>query len=32
MSKNGDPIRAALSPQAIACLRELRAWAEHRHE
>jgi integrase len=31
MSKNGDPIRAALSPQAVACLRELGRWARERH-
>jgi integrase len=32
MSKNGDPIRAALSPQAVRTLRELAAWARHRHD
>jgi len=31
LSKNGDPIRAALSPQAVACLRELAIWARERH-
>jgi integrase len=31
MSKNGDPIRAALSPQAVTCLRELAGWARRRH-
>jgi integrase len=31
LSKNGDPIRAALSPQAVACLRELAGWARQRH-
>ena len=32
MSKNGDPIRAALSPQAIRTVRELAAWARRRHD
>jgi integrase len=32
MSKNGDPIRAALSAQAVACLRELATWAHRRHD
>jgi integrase len=32
MSKNGDPIRAALSPQAVRTLRELAAWARRRHD
>ncbi len=32
MSKNGDPIRAALSPQALACLRELAKWSRQRHQ
>ena len=32
MSKNGDPIRAALSPQAVTCLRELELWSRRRHE
>jgi integrase len=32
MSKNGDPIRAALSPQAVACLRELANWSRQRHD
>ncbi len=31
-SKNGDPIRAALSPQAIVCLAELANWARQRHD
>jgi integrase len=32
MSKNGDPIRAALSVQAVACLRELAKGSRQRHE
>jgi integrase len=32
VSKNGDPIRAALSPQAVACLREVASWSRRRHE
>ena len=32
MSKNGDPIRAALSPQAVRTLRELAGWARRRHD
>jgi integrase len=32
LSKNGDPIRAALSPQAVSCIRELATWSKRRHE
>lgn len=32
MSKNGDPIRAAISPQAVACLRGLAKWSRQRYE
>jgi len=32
MSKNGDPIRAALSPQAVRTVRELAARARRRHD
>ena len=32
VSKNGDPIRAALSPQAVRTLRELAVWARRRHD
>jgi integrase len=31
LSKNGDPIRAALSTQAVTCLRELEEWSHLRH-
>jgi integrase len=32
VSKNGDPIRAALSPQAVACLRQVASWSRRRHQ